>query len=111
MSSFIPIPVKVCSYCYSQHLVDATGFQSIRIDAWFCHKYCHNLALIVMGETRQSDNPEYYASLMESRKKIFPEWTENINGEIVTVSKITNNKMKLHEDKRYGQIKIVKIIY
>lgn len=110
MASF-PVPVKVCSYCYSQHHIDTSGFNSVRIDAWFCHKYCHNLALLMMGETRQSDNPEYYASLMESKKNIFPDWTEKVNGETITVNKIIKNKQRLRDDKRCGRIKIVKNVF
>jgi len=70
MSSFLipqPASVKVCSYCYSQHTLDVAGFNSLRMDAWFCHKYCHNLALLTSGKTKQSDNPEYYKHLIESR--------------------------------------------
>ena len=109
--STLPIPVKVCSYCYSQHHIETNGFNSVRIDAWFCHKYCHNLALLMMGETKHPDNPEYCAHLFASKKKIFPERRENVNGETFTVSPIIKNKQRLREDKRCGKIKIVKNVF
>lgn len=105
------LPVKVCSYCYSQHRIDTNGFNSIRIDAWFCHKYCHNLALLMMGETKQSDNPEYYACLIKSKKTIFPEWKEILNNETINVNMIIKNKQRLRDDKRSGRIKIVKKVF
>tara|TARA_Y100000748_G_scaffold188392_1_gene157705 strand:- start:2263 stop:2631 length:369 start_codon:yes stop_codon:yes gene_type:complete len=102
-SSFLtskPKPkVKVCAYCYSQHGMDTQGFHSIRMDAWFCHKYCHNMALITTGEMRQTDNPEYYKHLISSRDKVFPN------------NKIQRNRQKLREDIRYKQINVIKNVY
>lgn len=106
------IPVKVCEYCYSQNNINTSGFTSVRMDnAWFCHKYCHNLALLAVGEIDHANNTTYYKSLLESRIKIFPEWKELRNGEVFTVSKITKNKQRLRDDKRRGQIRIVKQIH
>ena len=91
--------VKVCSYCYSQNGKDTQGFQSIRMDAWFCHKYCHNLALLTTGDMRQSDNPEYYKHMIQSRDKIFPD------------NDIQRNRNRLREDIRNKSIKVIKNIY
>lgn len=91
--------VKVCSYCYSQNGKDTQGFQSIRMEAWFCHKYCHNLALLTKGDMRQSDNPEYYKYIIQSRDKVFPENT------------IQRNRQRLREDIRNKSIKVIKNIY
>ena len=99
VSSFLPAKVKVCSYCYSQHTMDTQGFQSLRMDAWFCHKYCHNLALLTTGKMRQSDNPDYYKHMIESREKVFPGDT------------IQRNRKQLREDIRNKTIKVVKNVY
>ena len=110
MSSFLipqPASVKVCSYCYSQHTLDVAGFNSLRMDAWFCHKYCHNLALLTSGKTKQSDNPEYYKHLIESRKIVFPIFTNQENNDTA----IERNRKMLRHDLRNKQIKIVKQIY
>ena len=97
-SSLIP-KVKVCSYCYSQNGTDTQGFHSIRMEAWFCHKYCHNMALIKTGETRQTNNPDYYKHIIGSRDKVFPN------------NKIQQNRQRLREDIRYKQIHIIKTIF
>ena len=99
VSSFIPSKVKVCSYCNSQCTTDTQGFQSLRMDAWFCHKYCHNMALLTTGEVRQSDNPEYYKHIIESHDRVFPGDT------------IQNNKRRLREDIRNKRIKVIKNIF
>ena len=113
MSSFLkpkPVSVKVCSYCYSQHGMDVAGFSSIRMDAWFCHKYCHNLALLTSGKTRQSDNPDYYKHLVESRQKVFPILPNQEHKEHKETA-IQRNRRKLREDIRHKRIKIIKQIY
>lgn len=110
MSSFLippPVSVKVCSYCYSQHTMDVAGFNSLRMDAWFCHKYCHNLALLTSGKTKQSDNPEYYKHLIESRKIVFPIFPNQEHNDTA----IERNRKMLRHDLRNKQIKIVKQIY
>lgn len=108
----LPVSVKVCEYCYSQHHASTPGFTSVRLgDAWFCHKFCHNMALLAMGEISHAENPPYYQHLLEARKKAFPEWSEKRNGETFTVSKITKNKERLREDRRAGKIKVVKKIF
>jgi len=110
MSSFLippPASVKVCSYCYSQHTMDVAGFNSLRMDAWFCHKYCHNLALLTSGKTKQSDNPEYYKHLIESRKIVFPIFPNQEHNDTA----IERNRKMLRHDLRNKQIKIVKQIY
>lgn len=99
VSSYNTPKVKVCSYCYTQHATDTQGFQSIRMDAWFCHKYCHNLALLTTGDVRQSDSPEYYKHIIESRNNVFP---DNI---------IQQNRRKLRDDIRNKRIKVIKNIY
>lgn len=113
MSSFLkpkPVSVKVCSYCYSQHGMDVAGFSSIRMDAWFCHKYCHNLALLTSGKTRQSDNPDYYKHLVESRQKVFPILPNQEHKEHKETV-IQRNRRKLRDDIRHKKIKIIKQIY
>jgi len=94
-----PASVKICSYCYSQNRLDVSGFSSIRLEAWFCHKYCHNLALLTTGDTRQSDNPLYYKHLIESREKVFPK------------NMIQNNRKWLRDDIRNKYIKVIKHIF
>ena len=112
MSSMLPVPVKVCEYCYSQSHINTTGFTSVRLgNAWFCHKFCHNLALLAMGEITQSDNSGYYKELIASKKKLFPEWEEKRHGETFTVSKITKNKEQLRRDKRAGKIRVIKQVF
>tara|TARA_B110001469_G_C9395435_1_gene203698 strand:+ start:194 stop:556 length:363 start_codon:yes stop_codon:yes gene_type:complete len=91
--------VKVCAHCYSQNTTDTQGFHSIRMDAWFCHKYCHNMTLIKRGETRQSNNTEYYKHIINSRNKIFPN------------NKIQKNRRQLQDDIRYKQINVIKNVY
>lgn len=91
--------VKVCSYCYSQQRMDTQGFHSVRMDAWFCHKYCHNMALVTTGEMRQSECPEYYTHIISSRDKVFPN------------NKIQKNRRQLREDIRHKQISVIKSIY
>jgi hypothetical protein len=99
VSLFIPEKVKVCSYCYSQQTTDTQGFQSLRMDAWFCHKYCHNMALLTTGEVRQSDSPDYYKHLIDSRDRVFPGNT------------IQRNRRWLREDIRSKKIKVIKNIF
>jgi len=94
-----PVSVKVCSYCCSQNMLDVSGFSSLRMDAWFCHKYCHNLALLTTGDIRQSDNPAYYKQLIESREKVFPK------------NMIQTQRNWLREDIRNKRIKIIKHIF
>ena len=94
-----PVSVKVCSYCNSQNVLDVSGFSSLRMDAWFCHKYCHNIALLTSGDVRQSDNPAYYNELIKSRKTIFPN------------KMIQRHRTWLREDVRNKRIKIIKHVF
>lgn len=110
MNTHIPL-VKVCDYCHSQNTTDVSGFESLRLDAWFCHKYCHNLALVKHGHFRHANNPELFRELMDSRKRLFPSWEEKINGETFTINKIQHNIRCLREDKRCKRIKVIKRIF
>ena len=105
-----PVSVKVCSYCYSQHAMDVLGFNSIRMDAWFCHKYCHNLALLTSGKTKQRDNPDYYKHLIESRQKVFPVLPNQEDKEYKETP-IQRNRKILRNDLRHKRVKIIKQIH
>jgi hypothetical protein len=105
-----PISVKVCSYCYSQNPLEVSGFNSIRLEAWFCHKYCHNLALLTSGATRQSDNPDYYTHLIESRKKVFPILPHQEDKEYKETI-IQKHKRCLRDDLRHKRVKVIKQIH
>ena len=105
-----PVSVKVCSYCYSQHAMDVSGFNSIRMDAWFCHKYCHNLALLTSGKTKQRDNPDYYKHLIESRQNVFPILPNQENREYKETT-IQRNRKILRNDLRHKRVKIIKQIH
>ena len=94
-----PVSVKVCGYCCSQNTLDVSGFSSLRMDDWFCHKYCHNLALLTSGDVRQTDNPAYYKHLIQSRETIFPN------------KMIQRHRTSLREDIRNKDIKIIKHIF
>jgi len=98
-SAFLKPNVKVCSHCYSQSTMDTQGFYSMRMDAWFCHKYCHNVALIATGDMRHNKCPEYYKHIINSRDNVFPN------------NKIQKNRRQLREDIRYKQINVIKNVY
>ena len=108
MTSFLsPTPVKICSYCYSQNTLDVAGFDSLRMDAWFCNKFCHNLALISSGTIRQSDNPDFFKEMVDARERLF--YKKNDKGEKISI--IDENRRKMKRDLRNKEIKIVKKMY
>jgi hypothetical protein len=103
------VSIKACSYCFSQSRTDVTGFYSVRMDKWFCHKYCHNLSLFSTSNVVY--NQALSQELINSKKRLFPEIkVVDNNGREYYDATININRKKLRDDIRNKRVRVIKSV-
>jgi hypothetical protein len=67
-----PVPVRVCSFCFSIHHQDAIGFDSHRLEKWFCTLTCYEVYRYFSGQA-ENVQPGLAAELVRLKKAHFPD--------------------------------------
>ena len=96
-----PIPVRACAFCYEVHHKDADGFESLELEAWFCHVPCYYQALLTSGNLSMKTNQGLVKEVIRMRQKHYqPEYIQDRRNKLL--SNIHSGKYKIIR-KTYGE--------
>ena len=87
-----PAPVRVCAFCARDHHKDTVGYESVRMEMWFCTTACYEVYRYISGRA-EITTPGFAAELIRLKNKYF---TKEI---------IDRRKERLREQIQQGRIK------